>query len=753
MWKLNPVGAGGESYYLLPDAQYVVGRKNCEVLLQDDQSISRVHANLAVSARNSNQNEPPAFSVKDSSKYGTFVNEERLTNDTPTVLKSGDRLTFGVFNSKFRVEYEPLVVCSSCVDSAGKADLLQAVQLLGGHMVNNWTQDCTHLVMSSVKVTIKTICALVCCRPIVKPEFFFELRRALQQKLPPPKAENFCPEIDEPTLNKEDVDLNVRPERRSLFRGKTFIFLNAKQQKRLSAAVSFGGGRSQLLEEGSLPVSILGSPGSRVVDAATGNSQTLLPASTKKWSDDVGGVLHRKGLRFIAESEIGLATIYISTDIYCNPLSKMDSETVRTKAMIPSATMSQNMTVDETVLPVASQNITAYAPNTEPSQSVSSLCRMGTSGLSAVSETPVKEQRSDRPSRKGATANDSPTPCTTAKTVMSSYSTDGGASPVVPREKASLTARPKCDNPTALKSPLTEQKQSSPQKQSSLTNYFQSVSKKRTREGSDPADQCEAKHSKVGPEEEEPSEPCFAPPAPRGQSDGPGPGPGPGPSRESQRDRPVREASQRPTSIKRKEIASPQPAEEMDMDDLELIMSQPMEGLESQAATSKKRRLEPAAEIKEEEVFFTGASNPDEGTEVLMQRGEPGPKSTSVKEEAEDPRAAVKGENGEDLPKSLLLVQFTSLVVGDPLRPRPSALQPLDSNRNNFKKFRKVPVPGTQGLPNIIGGSDLVAHNKAKNSELEEWLRESAEEDQHNKRDEAVGDDLFRYNPKPSKRR
>ena len=40
---------------------------------------------------------------------------------------------------------------------------------------------------------------------------------------------SYHPEIDEPSLNKEEVDLNYRPERKRLFAGKTFIFLNDKQ--------------------------------------------------------------------------------------------------------------------------------------------------------------------------------------------------------------------------------------------------------------------------------------------------------------------------------------------------------------------------------------------------------------------------------------------------------------------------------------------------------------------------------------------
>uniref|UniRef100_A0A2K6EFX4 Nibrin C-terminal domain-containing protein n=1 Tax=Propithecus coquereli TaxID=379532 RepID=A0A2K6EFX4_PROCO len=88
-----------------------------------------------------------------------------------------------------RVEYEPLVACSSCLDVSGKTALNQAILQLGGITVNNWTEECTHLVMISVKVTIKTICALICGRPIVKPEYFTEFLKAVQSKKQPPQIE------------------------------------------------------------------------------------------------------------------------------------------------------------------------------------------------------------------------------------------------------------------------------------------------------------------------------------------------------------------------------------------------------------------------------------------------------------------------------------------------------------------------------------------------------------------------------------
>lgn len=78
-------------------------------------------------------------------------------------------------------------------------------------------------------------------------------------------------------------------------------------------------------------------------------------------------------------------------------------------------------------------------------------------------------------------------------------------------------------------------------------------------------------------------------------------------------------------------------------------------------------------------------------------------------------------------------------------------------------------APGTRGSPHIIGGSDLLIHNRGKNSDLDEWLKDVVEvplsllhflwsvsawihdfrlcfpqEERQSRRDENIGDDLFR---------
>ncbi|XP_032375376.1 nibrin isoform X1 [Etheostoma spectabile] len=849
MWILTPLEAGGETHYLLSNKEYVVGRKNCDILLPNDQSISRAHAHLTATDH--------SLTLKDTSKYGSFVNNQRLTENTPVNLKSGDNVTFGVFYSKFSVDHQKPVVCSSCLDNDGKVSLSQALLALGGKLVNSWTQDCTHLAMQSAKVTVKTISALLCCRPIVKPEFFLELSKASQQKLPPPKAESFIPEIDEPSLRREDVNLGTIPIRKQLFTGKTFIFLSAKQHKRLSAAVSFGGGRSQLLEEGSLPRDLLESPQSCVIDIATGSSQILLPSSTTEWANSANNIVKRKGLRVIIESEIGLATIYASCDKYCNPSSlTLDSDSSpKVGPRIPSASLSQGVAVDETVLPTTSQNITAYAVNTEPSQGTE--LSKGTE-VSAVGETPENKQNHNSSQLRGSkpVALKTTTQCIVADTMSSSFNTventasqrkkpetvSGAASsgirsqPSLPSASDGMKKFLQKQSPQKQKLPA----QASPQKQSALTSFFQTVNKKRPLEDELSSVMSEPKRpvlesaiSIQAPNTSAMSKATYS------RSDRVLAAASQNPLGSAadlfvgQSDRVSHTVQKEPQSRKRKEMEA-----EIQMDELESLMSEDMDFFDEQPASnqgqqeqlimhssteqkqglntfeapssSKRQRLPPeengknqrppvglekesgchknqtseqcivsikteqgypseyrttnhesskSAEVssagttQDKQPFGDDEASFIEDLELLNadicqpeEETKNPPKPVTIKQEVQESKI------DDDLPKKLVLVEFRSLTVTAPPKTKPQRMQSNNSAKN-FKCFRKICAPGAMGSSHIIGGSDLLVHNRGKHSDLDEWLKDAAEEERQSRRDESVGDDLFRYNPTKLTRR
>ncbi|KAJ1192964.1 hypothetical protein NDU88_002270 [Pleurodeles waltl] len=759
----------GETHHFLIGVDYVVGRKNCAILIQDDQSVSRAHATFTVSHPQSNLSRHtalPELTINDSSKYGTFVNDEKLQNNLPKVLKSGDQVTCGVFHSKFRVEYEPLITCSSCLDGPEKSALNQALLQLGGHVVNNWTEECTHLVMNSVKVTIKTICALICMRPIVKPDYFSELIKAIKTKQSLPEPESFYPPVDEPSINSDNFDLSGRQERRNIFSGKTFLFLNAKQHKKLSPAVSLGGGEAKLLHQGSKDISLLDIPGTCVIDAGYASSQLLVCEPTKEWCDSITAALQRKGLRTIPESEIGLAVIFMSTVTYCNAASHPTEEsTSLAKATISGPTLSQSMAVDETIMPAPTFNTTAYVANTEPQDQDT---WMEVSGVQEVKETPRIDRRKKLNVQDMPSVKESPSAAGLDKTTATSLNKESRTVAEQKSQHLLPSSAPK----------LGKNKGKASQQQSDLMkNYFKVAAKKRERADDVEQEMSATKAAKTAEKSWNFSEDDLLITTPLMSKNVPEQSQNKGFATNGKSSSQPAEMSERaghrigqqredePSALERTSKIAPQKKrkepEDLAKDSEEFgkcltpeYSTEMGDQIQNSGMDSrKKRRLDSVdTRIKEEDITILADNcelqslpNLKRESEMKMELSESLRKPTNNTEKLE--------EDSDTLPSRLLRTEFKSLVVSNPTKR--SYLKERTGNEMliNYKKFKKVSYPGANGFPNIIGGSDLIAHNTKKNSELELWLREEMEEQTQHAREESLADDLFRYNPKSNKKR
>ncbi|NXL93983.1 NBN protein, partial [Alectura lathami] len=716
----------GEPFRLLVGTEYVVGRKNCAILIQDDQSISRSHAVLTVSRPEATQSQSasvPILTIKDTSKYGTFVNGSKL-NGTSRSLQSGDRVNFGVFESKFRVEYESLVVCSSCLDAAQKTALNQAIQQLGGLVVNEWTEECTHLVMASVKVTVKTICALICARPIIKPEFFDELIKAVQSRQQLPAPESFYPPVDEPSIGTENLDLSEHHERKKIFSGKTFLFLTAKQHKKLGPAVVLGGGEAKLMTEGRKETSLLVSPEVCVVDVGLTNSQILGSESMRSWTDSILTVLQSNDLRAIPEAEIGLAVIFMSTERYCNP-QRQPSDKALTKGPPASGVgraISQSLAVDETIMPTAVDNSTIYVADTEIEEQtcmeIESAPQMNRRGKVSFQHAAVKENPST-----SSSAN--------AGTLISRVNRTSGFSqkshPLSPSKILEVDKPEEC----------TPRQQSN-----SITNYFH-VARKRER-----AEEGEETSVPKLAKLEERSSPVSKGTEPTGSSIWDSKAE---PHRKGNNVQPARESGEPAhgkTDAKITVSENPAPKKRKELDDLsedaealEIVFgSRDLDweertadhGQEAQSNTRKKRCLETKGGRTEEVNIKQREENKMSREEEVGSLLTP-EKKVEIKQESP---ASVRNQlinhskledDSSNLPSRLLLTEFRSLVVSCPRPNGQTSRNPRCRGQNNFKIFKKVPFPGAGQLPYIIGGSDLVVHHARKNSELENWLREELE--------------------------
>ncbi|XP_058524794.1 nibrin-like isoform X3 [Ochotona princeps] len=726
MWKLLPAaGPAREPYRLLTGTEYIVGRKNCAILIEDDQSISRNHAVLTAHfavTDLSQTDEIPVLTIKDNSKYGTFVNEEKMQNKLPQTLKTGDRVTFGVFESKFRVEYEPLVACSSCLDVSGKTALNQAVLQLGGLTVNSWTKECTHLVMMSVKVTIKTICALICGCPIVKPEYFTEFLKAVQSKKQPPQLESFYPPIDEPAIGNNNIDLSRRQERKEIFKGKTFVFLNAKQYKKLSSAVVFGGGEARLItEENEEDDSFFSAPGTCVIDIAITNTQMVIPDSQRKWIHSIMELLRRQGLRPIPEAEIGLAVIFMTTENYCDP---QHQPRLGVKTTTPGPSLSQALLVDEKLRPSIPVNTTTSVVDTESEQVDTCM---------DLSERP-KEIQMCRLEEKSVTL---PQERSTVKEPPQTGSHNTGSN-TLERKKTSGSQ----GSPTKFAGEHKGRKWASAQQTNSIKNYFQPFPKKRERDEED-QEMSSSKSARIEMS-------CSL----------------------------LEQTQPAPVLLWENTQQHLSQNEPLDKKTEHLIL---VNNFKSDVKNSAHQSLCPEKLITKKRKEMDDRAIEDEVLEELLKNTKPelemqvnAPKQeenvnmrkrTKMDLETGSPRndetapERDKGSNddelredGEVLPRKLLLTEFRSLVVSSTSR----SLSDVNidyGQLKNFKKFKKVTFPGAGRMPHIIGGSDLIAHNARKNTELEEWLRQEMEVQIQHAKEESLADDLFRYNPNAKRRR
>ncbi|PAN46765.1 hypothetical protein PAHAL_9G212800 [Panicum hallii] len=188
VWALTPVDTvrGTQKHYIFAAGTYKVGRKDCDVIVQADTSISRVHAEIAIEkmvAWDPHSGAPASPSyvrVVDRSKYGTFVNKvhgtqgSRLHKDEDVMLTDGDIVTFGTGNATFRLSFVPIVAFFHGRKSARIDPSLHAVMTsIGAYATRKWSDECTHVLADeSCSLTPKLLDAVMGKKQIVLGEWF-----------------------------------------------------------------------------------------------------------------------------------------------------------------------------------------------------------------------------------------------------------------------------------------------------------------------------------------------------------------------------------------------------------------------------------------------------------------------------------------------------------------------------------------------------------------------------------------------------
>lgn len=336
MWYLISLDNPDVKYTLLTGHTYLIGRKNCDILIAGDAAVSRNHAEIKLVHKETDITNPeklPTVSLTDLSKFGTSVNGDKIKN---TELKDGDLVTFGN-SSTFTLVYEPFIISSSCLDPPSKKKVKEWICILGGHMVNDWKKECSLLVMNNISVTIKVVCALLSLKNIVTPDYLEKYIKYLRGESGQPDPDQFLPVITETQVETHEVSFKVVPKRRNIFQGMKFIFLNEKQFKKMNLAVELGGGLPVLLEEKWQKDTMLVEKGSVVMQCEPNQCTQMMSQDSNNWVLHVQAFLRKHKKHMIQDAEIGFAVLYCSTEKHCNPNKDSDDQVLR---HVPSQSVS-----------------------------------------------------------------------------------------------------------------------------------------------------------------------------------------------------------------------------------------------------------------------------------------------------------------------------------------------------------------------------------------------------------------------------
>lgn len=294
----------GKTYYLINQNEFVVGRKNCDILIENDNSISRAHAKIYIK-------DGQKVTIEDlGSKYKTSINKKELTPNVEFDVKEDDIVRFGGLGSIFIFHQIHLVTTATQLSDNRKAALKKHLDSLHGKYVDNWNSECTHLTLQKISLTVKVLHALLEDKPIVVPAFWTKFVENVSRNIAPPDwSEYNDPPLAEALLNK--VEFKKAAPRKNLFMDKHFLFYLEKEEKQVKDLIEKAGGTCSSWEKNPIKIKDL-------------TENHLLMQSCKEVDDknykEVMKHVLKQNKRTIPIQEIAMAIIHGSCEKDCNPV-------------------------------------------------------------------------------------------------------------------------------------------------------------------------------------------------------------------------------------------------------------------------------------------------------------------------------------------------------------------------------------------------------------------------------------------------
>lgn len=265
VWGLFPVEplSGEDRYYVFRKGTYKVGRKGCDIIINKDKGVSRIHAEIVINAMTSSDNLQKNSSnvaskvrIRDCSKYGTFINKDLISKqkvhefpNRETTLQDGDMVSFGTGNATYRFSFVPFKFFVCCSAPLQVKQLQEMITSIGASVIHNWSMECTHVLVDDITPLKEDLVdAIVAKRPLA----CYKWVEFIAEK-------NICTEIPScsthaPTLKVEGLSVKLADSksRENCLRGYSFLLESAHKYQlkdRLQALLEVTGAKIIAVEE------------------------------------------------------------------------------------------------------------------------------------------------------------------------------------------------------------------------------------------------------------------------------------------------------------------------------------------------------------------------------------------------------------------------------------------------------------------------------------------------------------------------
>lgn len=321
VWGLFPIDPlpGEDNYYFFNKGTYTVGRKGCDVIVNKDKGVSRIHAEILIDEMISldhllkkPSNILSKVRIKDRSKYGTFLNKnldsKEKVQEFPnkeTMLKDGDLVSFGTGNATYRFSYVSFIffICSPKHSKTNQL-ITKRVSSIGASITKKWSLDCSHvLVDDSFPLCEDLIDAIVARKPLVQYSWVELIA-----------GKNICTDIPSccshaPNLMLEGVSVKVvdPQSRECCLKGYTFLLESENKYK-------FEGRLQSLLEVGGANIS-----SAEMALEKNGNDRVVCVAPTGSSSSKCFS--NRSSLPWVSEMDLVSAVLsgYLDPSLITSP--------------------------------------------------------------------------------------------------------------------------------------------------------------------------------------------------------------------------------------------------------------------------------------------------------------------------------------------------------------------------------------------------------------------------------------------------